>query len=68
MEAVSGPDGIAVLVALLDLAFFPSPIPGAPKDPSLSSSPHRAVANYGMIHCTPNSQPPPRNVTGRSRE
>lgn len=53
MEAVSGPDGIAMLVALLELAFFPSSIPGAPKDPSLSSSPHRAVANYGMIHCTP---------------
>lgn len=39
MEAVSGPDGIAMLVALLELAFFPSPIPGAPKDPSSSSSP-----------------------------
>lgn len=68
MEAVSGPDGIAMLVALLELAFFPFPIPGPPQRSFLVLITHRAVANYGKIHCSPNSQPPPRNVTGRSRE
>lgn len=59
MEDVLGPDGIAMRVAVLELVFSLTHYRG-PQRFFLVIITHRAVANYGIAHCTPNSQPHPK--------
>lgn len=57
MEDVSGPDGIAMLIAVLELAFSLSHYWG-PQRFFLVLITHRAVANYGITPLFPQTPSP----------